>query len=118
MSNKLVLYMGHFQNMSTFQLSKFSGIYWHKTTKFFLADEHIYNLLVRKKSKFDENLFWILRNRSWDMSQIVKMAYYFAENMHLTLIIKVLDIIQQCKIHLIMLNIAQKHLIILNIAIS
>jgi hypothetical protein len=28
----------------------------------FLADEHIYNLLVRKKSKFDENLFWILRN--------------------------------------------------------
>jgi hypothetical protein len=36
--------------------------------------------------------------------------------MHLTLIIKVLDIIQQCKIPLIMLNISQKPLIMLSIA--
>ena len=50
------------------------------------------------------------------MSKIAKMACYGAENMHLTLINKVLDIIQQCKIHLIMLNIAQKHLIMLIIA--
>ena len=46
---------------------------------------------------------------SWDMRQIVKMACYYAKNMHLTLIIKVLDITQQCTIHLIMLNIAKNH---------
>jgi hypothetical protein len=94
-------------------------VFWYILTQnheVFLADEHIYNLLVRKKSKFDKNLFWILRNRSWDMSQIVKMACYNAENMLLTLFIKVLDIIQQCKIHLFMLDIAQKRLIILYIA--
>jgi hypothetical protein len=46
-------------------------VFWYilkQNHVFFLADEHIYNLLVQNKSKFDENLFWILRNMSWDMS--------------------------------------------------